>query len=571
MTKYMLVDTLKNIARLMELTNENVYRSAAFNTAARSLNDYTADFDDLVKNKRWQEIPSIGAGIEKTILSLIEKGTDEVLESLKKKVPISLLELYSIPGLGSKKIRSLYEGLGITTLGELEYACQKNRLLSIPGFGAKSQEKILKEIAVYRSYQGFFLYSHAYEEAKALKKAMEDMGVCKKCVPVGALRRCNEVVSEIELLVIAASPRQNFIDKLTLVGIVNPQIRSEKLITGNLLAGIPVKVHLSDETLWGTDLICHTGNGDHLQQLLAKAAKKEYLQGNRLPAGSSEAEIYKLIGIPLVPPELREGLWEFSGENPAAIYNSLPTLDNIKGVLHVHSNFSDGTNTLAEIAGHGRTLGYEYIGIADHSQAAAYAGGLKPADLRRQITEIDALNAGNSGPILLKGLEVDILSDGSLDCSKELMKELDFTVISIHSNFKMPKSEMTKRIIKAISQPFVTILGHPTGRLLLSREPYAVDLAEVIKACKYYNVIPEINANPWRLDLDWRWARRAYEEGLYLSINPDAHRLTGFDHTEYGINMARKAGLPKDRILNTRGLQAVKIFLKETKNYKTKK
>ncbi len=567
MTKHMLVDTLKNIARLMELANENVYRSRAFSSAARSLNDYSADFDDLIKNKRWQEIPGIGTAIEKTILSLIETGTDKVLEDLKQKVPVGLLELYSIPGLGSKKIRSLYEALGITTVGELEYACEENRLLSIPGFGAKSQEKILEDIAVYRSYQGFFLYSHAYEEAKALNNAMADLGFCKKYTFVGALRRRNEIVSEIEMLVIPALARQDFIDKLALAEIIDIQVRSEKLITGNLAAGIPVKLHLSDETLWGTDLVYHTGNDDHLQQLLAKAKEKGHLQDEqRFPAGLSEAEVYELVGLPLVPPELREGLWEFSWKNPAHVFASLPTLADIKGVLHVHSNYSDGTNTLAEIANHGLTLGYEYIGIADHSQAAAYAGGLKPEDLRRQIVEIDALNDNNSGIILLKGLEVDILSDGSLDCSEELMKELDFTVISIHSNFKMPKSEMTKRIIKAISQPFVTMLGHPTGRLLLSREPYAVDLEEIIKACKHYNVIPEINANPRRLDLDWRWARKAYEEGLYLSINPDAHRLTGFNHTEYGINMARKAGLPKDTILNTRGLAAVKDFLQRIKN-----
>ncbi len=526
MRRQLVIGQLKDTARLMELAGENFYKIRAYNNATMSLLKLDADFEELVKEKRLREIPGVGAGIEQAILEILTKGTTEVYAELAEKIPIGLVELFAIPGLSTKRIRRLYEALEITNLGELEYACHENRLLALEGFGPKSQEQILTGIATLRRYQESFLYSQAFPVAEQLKQMIEASTKAKVMIS-GALRRGLETVSEIELLLanVAKTELPDFVQQSA--------------------AGIPVKLHFSNAGRWGTDQILTTGSEAHLKYLRTLTTDGE------LPLAAREEDCYTALGLPYLPPELREGRFETSTTELPGLVQKLIKESDLRGVFHNHSNYSDGTATLQQIADHGRKLGYQYIGIADHSQSARYAGGLTPDELRRQMEEIDEINAQYNDFTLLKGLEVDILSDGSLDCSNELLRELDYVVASVHSAFRMAEAEMTARVIKALANPHVTMLGHPTGRLLLAREPYAIDLDAVIEACHRFDVALEINANPQRLDLDWHWANKAYEAGVLLAVNPDAHSLPSYAHTRYGINMARKAALPKDAVLNT--------------------
>ncbi|NLK07309.1 MAG: histidinol-phosphatase [Firmicutes bacterium] len=550
--KELVIDVLEKASYLMELAGENFFKIRAFRNAIRALQMSNAEFDAVVAADGLREIPGIGAGIEEVILSIVKTGTADIYETLQQRVPIGLLELFKIPGLGAKRIRRLHEELDITNLGELEYACEENRLLTLPGFGEKSQANILKGISELNSYKGSFLYPTAYAAAQELLAEIRLLRPFR-CELTGALRRAVEIVGQIEILAAGISPKQILSEPN--IFLLEPK-EEKNTITGQTRGGIPVILHFSDAARWGTDLILTTGNKLHLDYLLSLAKTKSASTNQPyLPEKPEEADVYNELGLDFILPELREGLFEVpSDEGRKVSFPQLVTHADFKGVFHVHTTYSDGIATLEEISQHGRTLGYSYVGIADHSQSAFYANGLKRDDLLRQMAEIGQINAENPDITLLKGLEVDILSDGSLDCDDNLLKKLDYVIASVHSNFRMSEKDMTNRVIKALSNPHVTMLGHPTGRLLLARRPYPIDLDKVIEACHKYQVAIEINASPRRLDLDWRWARKAYEKGVMLVVNPDAHRLAGFAHTQYGINAARKAGLPKNALLNTREL-----------------
>ncbi|MFY9494389.1 MAG: PHP domain-containing protein [Limnochordia bacterium] len=532
MRRQLVIGVLKDTARMLELAGESFYRVRAYNNAVMALLKLDADFEELVQQDRLREIPGVGAGIEQSIREILDTGTTTVYVELAQEIPPTLLDLYNIPGLGTKRIRYLYDTLQITNLGELEYACQENRLLTLKGFGPKSQADILAGIKTLRRYQQSYLYPDALGAALQLKTLLEEITGGKVLVS-GELRRGLEVVGKIELLVAGISQGDL------------PDVPEQSA------AGIPVELHFTSKERWGTDAILTTGSAAHIDFLGSLAPDGE------LPIAASEEECYAQLGLEFIPPELREGILETSRTELPQLLAGLVTDKDLKGVFHNHSNYSDGTNTLAEIAEHGRSLGWSFIGIGDHSQSAIYAGGLNADDLLRQMAEIDEVNAKYSDFKLLKGLEVDILSDGSLDCSDDLLSELDYVIASVHSAFKMSEREMTQRVLKAVSNPHVNMLGHPTGRLLLAREPYAIDLDAVIDACREHDVAIEINANPHRLDLDWRWAHRAYERGVLLAINPDAHSLAGYNDTRYGLNMARKAGLPREVVLNTWDITAL--------------
>lgn len=532
MKQQLVIGVLKDTARLMELAGENFYKIRAYNNAAMALLKLDADFDELVNENRLREIPGVGAGIEQAIKEILAQGAPKVYAQLAEEIPTGLLELFAIPGLGTKKIRRLHETLEITNLGELEYACRENRLLTLEGFGPKSQADILAGIKTLQRYQKSFLYSQAQAIALQLKEMIAASTKAQVAIS-GELRRGLEIVNKIDLLITGGTPE----------GLPDFEEQSA--------AGIPIEIHYSDTKRWGTDLILTTGNEAHLEHLRAMAPE------GKLPLAATEEECYSKLGLEYIPPELREGLFETSPKTLPTLLKGLIQETDLRGVFHNHSHYSDGTATLEQIAEHGRELGYSYIGIADHSQSARYAGGLTEEDLRRQMEEIDQINAKYDDFQLLKGLEVDILSDGTLDCRDELLRELDYVVASVHSAFKMEEAEMTARVINALANPYVTMLGHPTGRLLLAREGYAIDLDSVIEACLRHDVAIEINANPQRLDLDWRWANKAYQKGVLIAINPDAHSLASYAHTRYGINMARKAGLPKEAVLNTLDLAAL--------------
>lgn len=566
-------DILNEIGALLEIKGENPFKSKAYYNAARAISGIE-DLDSVIKNKGLKKIKGIGDAIASKIEEYVATGTIEYLENLKKEVPPSLLELLEIPNLGPKKIKVLYDTLGITNIGELEYACRENRLIALPNFGEKSQEKILKGIEFIKRHKGEYLLGDVYPQAQSLKEKLleiipeENIDVC------GSIRRKKEVVKDIDILV-ATKDRE----EITKTFISLPEIE-EVLLTGEtktscrLKSGVEADLRIVDKISFPYAVMYFTGSKEHNVRLRSISKSKgwklnEYglFEGESLIACASEEEIYRTLGLQFIPPELREDM----GEIEAAINGSIPELINfedIKGIFHIHSDFSDGTDTIEKLSIKAKKMGIFYIGISDHSKSAYYAGGLKVDQITRQWELIDSLNKKNSDFYIFKGIESDILTDGSLDYDPDILKGFDFVIASVHSSFNMKKEEMEKRLIKAIENPFTTILGHPTGRLLLSRDGYPVDIKKIIDACAENTVIIELNANPYRLDLDWRYLKYAKEKGVLISINPDAHSADGFYDIFYGIGIARKGWLEKKDVLNAKTLSDIKDTLLKIKKLK---
>ncbi|MFH2001240.1 MAG: PHP domain-containing protein [Planctomycetota bacterium] len=481
-----------------------------------------------------------------------------MLESLETEVPEGLLDLVALRGLGPVKVKTLYQKLGITTLGELEYACQENRLNELKGFGEKTQEKILKEIQLAKQYAGLFhlhYASHALEEVDALIR--KEDGVIETATS-GQVKRSLEVISRGELVVSCTQP-EAFLDAVSgreAIGAVAE--RTMDCIRFNHPYGLPIDLHVVPPERFAARLCFTTGPAEHLALLEERARGRGYsLDRNGLfKIGSSqaeeikdEAELYKALDLETIPPELREG----KGEIDAAAERKLPALvgsDDLRGILHIHTVYSDGKNTLLEMADAAKAMGYAYIGVSDHSRTASYAGGLSIDQIQKQAREIKALNQGMAGFRILHGIESDILKDGSLDYPDKVLESLDFVIASVHSGFTMDEETMTQRIIKAIRHRATRILGHPTGRLLLGREPYAVDMQAVLEACAESRVMVEINANPHRLDIDWRLLDECRRLEIKVCINPDAHRVDGYHDIRFGIGIARRGGLGISDVAN---------------------
>ena len=553
---------LTEIGTLLELKGENPFKSRAYYNGAQTLERIEEDVKELVEKGVLSSIKGMGKALTGKITELVETGRLGYYEDLKKQVPSGLLEMLSISGLGPSKIKAIYQKLGITTIGELEYACMENRLSGLPGFGVKTQESILKGVLQLRSYEGRFLYSKAADEAGLL---LEEL---KKCTDVtrielsGELRRRLETVKGVEILVGSSKP-PNVIDyAASLSQIEKIGQRDDSSISFTLPSGIDCSIRVTDDGHYPYVLQSYTGNGEHNRLLREKASKVGFslteqglFKGEESVSCQDEESIFKAIGLDYIPPELREG----ADEILHAEKGNLPRLitdEDIEGVIHVHTNASDGSNSLEEMAQAALEAGYSYLGIADHSRSSVYASGLSIERLKEQGLKIDELNgkggwASDGGIRLLKGSEVDILPDGNLDYPDEVLAELDFVIVSVHSRFNMGITEMTGRIIKAMQNPHVNVLGHLTGRLLLSREGYPVNVAEIIEAAHENNVVIETNANPRRLDLDWRHLRRVKEAGVKVAINPDAHRVEGFSDMAYGIGIARKGWLEAGDVINT--------------------
>lgn len=572
MDKKTVAKMLRETALLMELADNNVYKARAYSNAARVLEDSEEDLETLIAENRLQGLPGIGKALNEKIIEIYKTETLHVLEELKEQIPEGLLDMLQIPGLGPKKIKTLYENLGISSIGELEYACEENRLLELPKFGPKIQEKILKGIHAYRQYKKQFLYSEALSIAKKFLEDLMQSKLISQGIITGSLRRCQGLVRDIDLLLCGPviSELRAYCSRFS--SLKHVRLKEPNTLNAFTENDVPVDIHVVNKDVWGTYTIFTTGSIEHvnkLQKLCANIPEKELIEvcpDTYLPKADCEEKIYKIMGLPFIPPEMREGVFEIELAEKEKLPEKLITLEDLAGILHVHTTFSDGAATLEQVVGYAYNAGHSYLGITDHSKSAFYAGGLKEKDLKRQSKAIKKFNSQYQDFTIFHSVESDILPDGNLDYPDDILQELDFVLASVHSHFKMSKQEMTKRIIKAIAHPAVRILGHPTGRLLLAREPYEVDLNEVIKAALYYNVAIEINANPHRLDLDWQEAKRAASAGVLLVINPDAHRLTGFHDTINGINVARKAGLSAENILNTRETLEVQSFFDNGKN-----
>jgi DNA polymerase (family 10) len=460
------------------------------------------------------------------------------------------------------KIRQIHEVLGIDSLPDLEAAALDGRLAKLPRFGQKTSENILKSIAFLRQASAYRLSHHAAEEAEGLRFALARLPGVTAAIVAGDVRRRAEVVRDLVLVLVAeVSPAELFKRLSQHPGVHEFAGQDERRLTLRFAGGASAQIVVTTPVNVGAVLVQATGSEAHVAELASHArARGLSLTGAALWHGSEfvytpdEETLYRALGLAYVQPELREG----RGEVAAAARNALPRLverEDLRGFLHCHTNYSDGSNSIEELAVACRAAGYQWIGITDHSQAAAYAGGLKPDDLLRQADEIDEVNARLEGIRVLKGVEADILADGRVDFEERVLGRLDFVIASIHSRFNMTPAEMTARLLTAMDNPYLTIIGHPTGRLLLSRDPYGLDMEAIIEKAAARGVALEINADPHRLDLDWRMLGQAREGGVKLSIGADAHNLAGIGHVEYGLGIARKGWLGPEDVLNTRSAE----------------
>ncbi len=569
--KEKVIQILEEIGTLLELKNENPFKVRAYHNAARVLEGQPEDLQTLIETGRLEKLKGIGAGISERIHELVEKGTSEYYTDLRKSLPEGLLEMLHIQGLGPKRVKILYDKLKIKSVGELEKACRENRLLDLEGFGAKTEENILQGIQHLKKSAGHFLISFALKEATQLLNYLKkDKGI-QKIEIAGSIRRHKEVIKDADILVTAKDPA-----KVHEAFVKYPQVESviahgDTKSSISLKSGINCDLRTVSEKEFPFALYYFTGSKDHNVAVRTVAKKAGYkineyglFKGERFVPCKDEEEIFKKLGYHYVPPELREA----GGELDAAQKGRLPDLvteEDIRGVFHVHSTYSDGVATLSDMIATAEKLGYEYVGISDHSQSAKYAGGLEPARLKEQRREIDQLAKKHKKIRIFWGSECDILADGKLDYADSILKEFDFVIGSIHSHFNLPEKEQTQRLIRAMDSKYLTLIGHPTGRLILGREGYPVDLTQVIDAAKEKGVAMELNANPHRLDLDWRICPYAKKRGVLVSINPDAHSMEGLRDTGYGVGIARKGWLEKKDVVNTLSVTEVEKFLAKRK------
>jgi DNA polymerase (family X) len=566
-----IVSILEDIGRLLEIKGENAFKCRAYANAAHAVSDNLTDLRQIIADGRLREIRGIGEAIGAKITEYFATGKIEYYEELKKELPGSLLELTRIPNLGPKKIKVLFETLGITNVGELEYACRENRLVNLTGFGEKTQEKILKGIEFMKQHKGEHLFADVYAQALAIRDKLTGKVPGSSVEICGSIRRRKEVIRDMDILVAGGDRDALSLAFTTLAEIEEIYLTGDTKTSVRLISGIDADLRIVEPHEFPFALMYFTGSKEHNVRLRGIAKKldlklNEYglFHGETFVAADSEEQVYERLGLQYVPPEMREDM----GEIEAAEARTIPELvgeKDIRGVFHVHTNFSDGSDSVEDMARAARGLGFRYIGISDHSRSAYYAGGLKADDVRRQWDLIDSLNEKWSDFHIFKGIESDILPDGSLDYGEDILKGFDFIIASVHSNFRLKRDEQTARIVAAIGNPYMTMLGHPTGRLLLSREGYDIDMKVIIDEAARHNKVIELNASPYRLDIDWRHLPYARSRNVLISINPDAHSTVGLTEVFYGVCTARKGWQERKDILNTRGIEEIRQILKKNR------
>ena len=569
-----IADLLNEIADILELKGENVFRVNAYRRGAQNIDGLSRPIEDIAGEGALLELPGIGKDLAAKIAEYLETGEIDYLNELRKETPQVLLDMLRIPGIGPKTAVRLQAELGIGSLEELKHAALEHRIQELPKMKAKTEENILKGLEFLSRASARTPIGVALPLAERIVAALAELPEVRKISIAGSLRRFRETVGDIDILVTSRSA-ETVIRHFTHLDDV-ARVLAEGSTKGSIVTKEKIQADLRvvEEASYGSALNYFTGSKEHNIRLreiaiqkgmklseygvfkAAGGAKKRRKAGEDFTrevrvAGKTEEGVYRALGLPYIPPELRED----SGEIEAAKSDSLPRLvelDDIRGDLHCHSNYSDGTATLEEVAAAGKKKGYSYILVTDHSQSLRIANGLTPQRLLKQIAEIDRVNAQLKGFRLLKGSEVDILSDGTLDLSEDLLKRLDVVCVAIHSRFKMRRTEMTRRVIRAMENPYANILAHPTGRLIGSRDAFEIDMEEIIRAASRTGTAIEINAHPMRLDLDAANCRRAAAAGAMVSIGTDTHVLSELDYMIYGLGTARRGWLAKANILNTR-------------------
>jgi len=543
MTNKQIAKSLQEVADLLELTGGNPFRARAFANAARLLQRLPEQVKDLATAGALTGVQGIGSGLAKDIEVLLDTGSLPQRAELVAKLPPGLPELLQIKGLGVKKVRSLWQSLGITSVGELAVAARENRLVNAEGFGKKSQEQLLESTLRLESYRAQRRYATVYRMLMPLLDALEQQSGIEVCVMTGDFRRKMPTISELAVLIQATSEAV-IAPAFEAIGIPVRQTNPHTW-RFNLEDGFEVEVVWIPEAAFGTECLVRTGPQRFVEAMIQKMGG--------LPEVEVEEKLFQRAGLAFVSPELRDLASALSW----AETNTLPKLievSDLRGTLHNHSTYSDGAHSLEKMAETARHLGLEYYGACDHSRSLAVANGMSIERVMEQQREIADRNAAYAAKgtnfRIFSGIESDILNDGSLDYPDEVLASFDLVVASIHNGFNMTEAVATQRLITAIENPYTTILGHPTGRLLLAREGYPVHHHKIIDACAANGVAIELNANPYRLDLDWAWIPYALEKGVFIAINPDAHSIEGLQDVFWGIEVARKAGLTTDLCLN---------------------
>ena len=586
MTKSQIAQVLEEIATLLELKDENPFKIRAYANAARSLETFGGNLGDLQDEEARAKIPGIGKAIAAKIKELAATGKLKYLEELRAEFPAAILELFSISGLGAKKIKALYEKLHISSIEQLREACESGKVAELPGFGETTQTKISEAIARRAEHSGHFQFGQIAAETESLRRDLAAHSDALQVDVAGSYRRRREIVRDVDLVVATKKPAAitEFFVKHPLTESIIAQGPTKTSV--RLRSGIQCDLRVVTSAEYPFALNYFTGSKEHNIEMRSRALQRgwtlnEYRLSKlppdpkakkkkpaaKIPKVNEEADLYRAFGLDFVPPELRENCGEFE----AAENRSLPRLiekENLRGTFHCHTVASDGHNTLEEMASAAQELGLEYLGIAEHSKSSIQAHGIDAAKLKSQVAAIRKLNKKFDGFRLFAGVECDILRNGKLDFDDEILAELDFVVASVHSVFNLPEAEMTKRVIRAMENRFVTILAHPTGRLLLKREPYSIDIPAVIDAAAATGTWIELNAAPKRLDLDWRWWPLAKEKGVKCVINPDAHRTERLQDLWFGVGIARKGWLTKADVVNCLPLDKIEAALQAKRNKK---
>jgi DNA polymerase (family X) len=585
MTKSQIADVLEEIATLLELKNENPFKIRAYANAARSLETFGGNLADLQDEEALGKIPGIGKAIAAKIKELAETGKLKYVEDLRAEFPAAILELFSISGLGAKKIKALYEKLHISSIEQLRAACESGKVAELQGFGETTQAKICEAIERRAKHSGYFQFGQIAADAEKLRKDLAAHTGALRVEVAGSYRRRREIVRDVDLVVATKKPAAitEFFLKHPLVESIIAQGPTKTSV--RLRTGIQCDLRVVTAAEYPFALNYFTGSKEHNIEMRSRAlqrgwtlneyrlapvpadpkAKKKKKPAKQIPKVRDETELYRALDLDFIPPELRENCGEFE----AAEKHVLPRLiekGNLRGTFHCHTVASDGHNTLEEMATAAQELRLQYLGVAEHSKSSIQAHGIDAETLRAQGAAIRKLNKKFDGFRLFAGVECDILRDGSLDFDDDVLSELDFVVASVHSVFNLSEAEMTKRVIRAMENRFVTILGHPTGRLLLKREPYSIHIPAVLDAAAATGTWIELNAAPKRLDLDWRWWPLAKQKGVKCVINPDAHRTERLRDLRFGVGIARKGWLTKSDVINCLPHRKIESALQAKRN-----
>ncbi len=546
MDKWEVARTLDEIAKYVELSEPNRFKALAFEKAARAISSLDRDLADLIATGDLQKTAGIGKTTAAVIEELFRTGRSGYLEELRKQYPPGIFDLLRVPRLGLKKIGLLHHQLGVSSLDELEAACRAGRLITLRGFGEKTQQKILEGIAFARRRESHFLLPVGIEVGESIRERLAQIDAVENAEISGSVRRRLEVIRNVNIVAVTRNPQR--VSKALANVVADLESIDAKTLKGIAHNDVGVYFHLTKPQEFGSTLLRTTGTPEFVDALLGRA-------GDR--AAKTEEEIFDRAGAPYVPPERREDADDLRRKRPRALVET----KDLRGTFHVHSTFSDGRNTVLEMLTAARDRGFEYLGMSDHSKSAYYAGGLSEEGLRAQQAEI-ARHEGSVKPMrVFRGTEADILADGGIDYDTPTLETFDFVIASVHSRFGMTKDEMTERILRALENPFVTFLGHLTGRLLLARDGYAMDFNRVFDKAAERGVMIEINGNPRRLDIDWRLVGRALDRGVRFSIHPDAHSIQEYNALLTGTWAARKAGLSPKEIFNTRPVDEVADYL----------